>query len=215
MPRLTAASASRRPPRARGSFVTNPLDGWTDTLSRHGNLAASPFLTLDQRLEEKQGIVWQTAALEAPLTIVGPISMHLVAASTAPDTDWFVRISDVDPSGSATLLTQGFLRAPHRALDAGQSRPERPWRPHDARVPIVPGEMTEYEIEVWPTANEFAMGHRLRVQLTSNDTPNHTAGHLRIDRDAPAVEIDPHLPAVQTIHYGGADGTSLLIPVLP
>ena len=207
--RETVAAAGTR------SYVTNPLDGWTTTLSRHGNLAASPFLILDQQLEQAQGLVWDTAPFDAPITIVGPISMRLVAASTAQDTDWFVRISDVDPSGAASLLTEGFLRASHRALDATRSRPERPWHPHDARVPIVPGEMTEYEIEVWPTANEFAVGHRLRVQLTSNDTPNHAPGHLQIDRDGAGVDFQPHQPAVQTIRFGGAGGTSLLIPTLP
>ncbi|MGH7820736.1 MAG: hypothetical protein ACREQ9_13280, partial [Candidatus Binatia bacterium] len=63
---------------------------------------------------------------------------------------------------------------------------------------------------------EFAAGHRLRVQLTSNDAPNHAAGHLRIDRDDPSGnEIEPHLPSINTVRYGGSEGTSILLPVLP
>jgi uncharacterized protein len=205
-----------RAPEGEQSFPTSPADGWTATLGRHGNLAVTPYLPFDQSYEDHGGLVWQTPPLERPLTLAGPISMRLVAKSTASDTDWFVRVSDVAPDGKATLLTEGYLRASHRALDKARSRPERPYHPHTNPTPIEPGAWTPYEIEVWPTANEFRPGHRLRVQLASNDTPNHTPGAFTLDRDDPSrFEFRPHEPGLNTVRYGGKDGSSLLLPVMP
>jgi putative CocE/NonD family hydrolase len=198
------------------SFFTNPLDGWTNTLGRHGDLAVTPYLPLDQSKESHEGLVWQTPTLDKSLTLAGPISMHLVARSTAPDTDWFVRVSDVAPGGEATLLTEGFLRASHRALDRRRSRPERPYHPHTNPTPIEPGAWVPYEVEVWPAANEFRPGHRLQIQLASNDTPNHTPGTATVDKEDPArFELRPNLPALNSVRYGGRDGSSVLLPVLP
>ena len=207
--------AEAPPADGAGSYLTNPLDGWTNTLSRHGVVAVSPYLPFDQSLESEQGLVWSTPVLEEPQRLAGPLSLSLVAQTTAPDTDWVVRVSDVDPSGTATLVTEGYLRASHRELDAARSRPGRPYHPHTGTEPVPAGEWVPYEIEVWPTAIELAPGHRLQVQLTSNDTPNHTPGTVQVDKDDPSrVDVRPHQPALNTVRYG-ADGSSLVLPVLP
>jgi hypothetical protein len=54
------------------------------------------------------------------------------------------------------------------------------------------------------------------VQLASNDTPNHTPGTFTLDRDDPSrFDFRPHEPALNTVRYGGKDGSSLLLPVMP
>src|SRR5262249_33162064 len=68
---------------------------------------------------------WETAPMTEPMDLVGPAVLHLQAASTATDTDWIVRVSDVAPDGTVNPLTQGWLRASHRAVDEQRSRP---WR---------------------------------------------------------------------------------------
>lgn len=213
---LGAGTISETPPAAgEAVYATNPLDGWTNTFSRHGVVAVSPYMPQDQKLESNQGLVWQTPVIEEPLALVGPLSMSLVAKSTAPDTDWVVRVSDVGTDGKATLVTEGYLRASHRELDAARSRPGRPWHPHSATEPVPAGEWVPYEIEIWPTALELEPGHRLMVQLTSDDTPNHTPGTVQVDKDDPTrLDVRPHLPAVNTVRYG-AEGSSLVLPVAP
>jgi hypothetical protein len=187
------------------------MDGWTNTLSRHGNGALTPYLPLDQEIERGAGLSWETEPLREPLTLTGPASMRLVASSSAPDTDWIVRLSDVKPDGTATLLTEGYLRASHRELDQARSLPERPYHTHTNPQPIEPGRFIRYEIEVWPTANEFKPGHRLRIQLTSHDSPNHMPGTMEVNRSAGRVTFVPHQPAQNTVRYGES---SLLLPVL-
>jgi uncharacterized protein len=196
------------------SYAANPAEGTSVTFDRHGTMAASPYDPQDQSLESGLGLVWRTEALSRPLTLVGPMAVHLLASTTADDTDWFVRVSDEDPSGHATLLTEGFLRASHRELDPARSTELRPYHPHVEPTPVQPNATVPYEIEVWPTAYQFAVGHRVRVQLTSRDTPNHLPGTVRVDRANPgASTFVPLAPSVNTVRYGGAEGSSVVLPV--
>lgn len=149
---------------------------------------------------------FETPALERDLVVTGPIELRLRARtdrlppSYGPpqgitglwaeqvlpdqlDTDFVVKLSDVRADGTSTLIQSGFLRASHRAVDEGRSRPGQPFHPHDpARLlPVEAGAPTEYRIEVRPTSKRFRAGHRLRIALSSADTPN------RLTRLTPVV----------------------------
>jgi predicted acyl esterase len=116
-------------------------------------------------------IAWESDALAAPVELIGPFVLHLLAASTATDTDWIVKLLDVAPDGTALNLTQGWLRASHRALDARRSRPYRPVPAGTKPQPLEPGKPTGFDIAILPLARRFQPGHRLRLELTSADTP--------------------------------------------
>jgi predicted acyl esterase len=103
------------------------------------------------------------------------------------DTDLVVKLSDVAPDGTSTLLTTGYLRASHRQLhDCAEPRPGvctlydhgivvNPvhWDDQGHQAPPVAGETYDYEIELWPTSKRFPAGHRVRIALYSADTANH------------------------------------------
>jgi len=114
-------------------------------------------------------LAWDTRPLERAVDLVGPFVLHLEASSTATDTDWIVKLCDVAPDGRVLDLTQGWLRASHRAVDEERSKPYHPYHPHDRFDPLTPGEPTSFEIEVLPTAHRFLPGHRMRLLLTSQD----------------------------------------------
>ena len=137
--------ASRWPPAGTGarrlglgadtrSYVTNPSAGFSLAFNKYGTVAGTPFVPTDQRLEGPQGITFRTPALERALDVVGPTGLRLVAASTAGDTDWHAKLSDVAPDGSETLVTEGALRASHRALDHAPEHGHSPL-PHAHRPP--------------------------------------------------------------------------------
>ena len=107
-------------------------------------------------------LAWESAAAEEPVELIGGCVLHLVAASTANDTDWIVKLQDVAPGGSARDLTQGWLRASHRALDPARSTPHFPDHPHDRIEPLTPGEPTEFEIAILPTAHDPGSVVRVR-----------------------------------------------------
>ena len=193
-------------------YVSDPAAGWSLAFNQYGTVAASPYVPLDQRLEGPHGLTFRTRELERPLTLTGPIALKLRAASTATDTDWHAKLSDVAPDGSESIITEGSLRASHRALDRERSTPLRPYHTHTDPQPIEPGRFYDYEVEIWQTAYELERGHRLQLRLTSTDLPTHLPGWARIDRDDPAsAHVELLAPAVNTVRY---EGSRLVLPVL-
>lgn len=195
------------------SYVTKPVDGWTSTLGRYPNIAGVPYRPLDQRLEHGAGLVWETPAAASTYTVAGPARMRVRAASTAPDVDWIVKISELAPSGEARLISEGQLRASHRELDQ-LSRPHAPYHTHTTPTPIARGTFYDYDIAVASVGIEVKPGYRLRVQLTSNDSPSHLHGNLKLDRNSGDLNFVPHEPATNTVRFG-RDGTWIDIPILP
>src|SRR4051794_808822 len=190
---------------ATGAYVADPAAGLSMAFDQYGTVAATPYLPTDQRLEGPHGLTFRTAPFTAPRDLVGPVALHLVAASSATDTDWYAKLADVAPDGSESIITEGALRASHRALDAAKSRPERPYHPHTDPQPIEPGRFYDYDIEIWPTAYELAPGHRLQVRLTSTDAPTHLDGTVVVDRDHPeGTRVDLLPPAIETVRYRGS-----------
>jgi predicted acyl esterase len=183
--------------------------GGAGTLSPEPGPASGATYTYDPAsVEAYRGgpqLVYRTAPFEAATEITGPMALDLWAVSTAVDTDWFVTLFDEGPDGTTRHLTNGWLRASHRALDPIRSRPWQPFHPHLAAEPLVPGEATPFAIEVWPTSNVFRAGHRLRVEIASCDDQAHLGDAHQ------AVQ----LPARNTILTGGAHPSRLLIPVIP
>jgi len=56
-------------------------------------------------------LVYTTDPFNKPLTIAGPVSARLYAASSAKDTDWFMLLSEVKAGGEILPLAQGKVRA--------------------------------------------------------------------------------------------------------
>lgn len=207
------AADDRTPSPGQGAqYVTNPAAGLSMAFDKYGTVAATPYLPTDQRLEGPHGLTFRTRVLHRPLSLVGPIGLHLVAASTATDTDWYAKLSDVAPDGSESIITEGSLRASHRALDHRKSTPARPCHTHTDPQPIQPNRFFRYAIEIWPTAYQLAPSHRLQLRLTSSDLPTHLPGSFELDRDHPQdVRVEPNPPATNTVRF---KGSYLVLPVI-
>ena len=204
---------AKRAAEGSSSYVTDPAAGLSMTFDDQGTVAITPYIPLDQRVEEEQGLTWRTPALSAPMTLAGPIALHLVASSTATDTDWFAKLSDVAPDGTQSIVSEGQLRASLRALAHG-STPEQPLETLSTPEPISPGGFYDYEIGIAPTAYRFAAGHRLQLRLTSYNMPNALPGTIDLNESAPASSSFAALPpATNTVRYGGKHGTALLLSV--
>ena len=149
-------------------------------------------------------LVFRTEPAEKPFEITGPLVLKLFAISDQDDTDWFVFIKDEFQDGSEKILTRGFLKASHRALDIEKSKSWRPWHPHDKVELITPGEVYEYEIEIVPTCNLFLEGHSLKLEISSCD---------------PATNLiythDPIPRSVTNTILTGKDQSRLIAPYIP
>src|SRR5260221_7370675 len=151
----------------------------------------------------RPAVTYRTAPFGTPTEITGPLALYLVAASSARDQDWIVIVSDEAPGGKARELTRGWLRASHRALDAGRSTPSRPFHPHDRADPVPAGEAAERAVEIWPTRHAFAAGHRPRLDIDHSDDQSHTP-------DAQGAVLLPSQNRIQE----GDHRSRLLVPIV-
>ncbi len=97
------------------------------------------------------------------------------------DVQWVVEVNDVFPSGRARNITSGWLSAENRPCDPENPRALDgnyvafdPFYDHAYKnpSPIEENRVYPYVIEVWPTANVFKKGHRIRVSLSASDFPH-------------------------------------------
>jgi putative CocE/NonD family hydrolase len=111
-------------------------------------------------------LVYTSEVLGEDYTVLGPVHATVFAATSAPDTDFVVRLVDVYPDGRAIGVTDGVIRASEReAFPApGVIRPAEP-------KPVEPGRIYEYRVDLWATGITFKAGHRIRVQVTSSCFP--------------------------------------------
>jgi uncharacterized protein len=145
-------------------------------------------------------LVYTSPPLRGDLTVVGRVTATLHAATTAPDTDFTVKLCDVSPEGRSVNVQEGIVRARYRN---SASRAER----------VEPDEVYEYRIELGPTAYVFGAGHRLRVQVSSSDFPQwdrnlNTGGELGAE-GAAAARV-----ATQTVLHDANHPSRITLPVL-
>jgi putative CocE/NonD family hydrolase len=112
----------------------------------------------DQRGYEDNVLTYTTEVLDEPIDVTGRVKAVLHASSSAIDTDWVVRITDVHPDGTSMLVCDGILRA--RFNDSF----EKP-------TALVPYKPTEFVVDLWATSHVFQKGHRLRVAVASSSFP--------------------------------------------
>lgn len=144
-------------------------------------------------------LTYTTEPLAEDVEVTGPVTAVLYASSTALDTDWVVKLCDVDPTGYSRLLTEGILRAWYR------DSKEHP-------TLLVPGTVYPFTIDLWATSNLFKKGHRIRVTVSSSNFPrydrNPNTGHEVKDEKEMVV-------AVNTIYHDPDHPSHLVLPIIP
>jgi hypothetical protein len=146
-----------------------------------GGLPPDPCTQDDRSVQSGPGaLTYTTAPFSQPTVLAGPSDVTLFARASTAQTEWVVRLEDVAPDGSSLPLTSGALLGSLRALDPAASwdapggRPLLPYHPYTraSERPVIPGQLTRYDIEVFPTFARLAPGHRLRVTINTADTPH-------------------------------------------
>jgi putative CocE/NonD family hydrolase len=155
------------------SYVYDPAAGATVPAGKDGPDGFLPYAPLDQTLDEPQGLTYSTPALTQALPLAGPSELHFWAITEGSDMAYVARLIDVAPDGSTRLITQGWLRSSFRYVDPARSRPGSPYLPDDRTLPVTIGLPIEYRMDIWDIAYTLAPGHRLRLWLSSSDTPTH------------------------------------------
>lgn len=182
------------------------------------------------------GVTFRTAPFAAQTEVTGPLVAHLAVSSTTTDADLFVTLSLRDPAGVEALfvtamepqapVTQGWLRLTHRKVDEELSEPWRPWHPHDEPLPVVPGEVYDVDVEIWPTSVVVPAGWTLELTVQGQDydhgLPDRPTWHGREHfgsgpywHELPGDRDRPQFSGRTTVHAGPDHPSHLLLPVVP
>lgn len=143
-------------------------------------------------------LVYTSEPLKEDIVIAGDIYATLYASSSAKDTDWIVRLTEVDEEGNSIRLSDGIIRARYRN---SFENPEL----------LKPGKIEKYEIKMSKIANVFKKNHRIRVSVTSGAKnlafPNHNTGN------DPAADIEM-VKAVQRVYHDEKNPSHVKLPVI-
>ena len=154
---------------------------------------------IDQRPVDGICLTYTSEPLREELEVTGPVKAVLFGMSSAPDTDWVVRLTDVHPDGYSRPLCDGILRARYRESFAHPRLLE-------------PGKVYRFEVDLWGTSNVFLEGHRIRVVVTSSSFP-------RFDRNlntgGPIHREASGQPAINTVMRDAMRPSHIVLPVIP
>ncbi|GGH81817.1 putative CocE/NonD family hydrolase [Pullulanibacillus pueri] len=204
---------------SQGQARTSPDDGIL-SVSKPGNQLEdqytfdpenpTPFLidvsenecSVPENYEEVEArddvLVYTSTPLTEDVEIAGNVYAVIYASSTARDTDWVVRLTDVDEEGHSIRLSDGIIRARYR---------------HSFENPelLEPGKVEKYELKMTKIANCFKKGHRIRVSITSGadhlSFPNHNTGNNPADDTK-------YIIAHQKVYHDDRYPSHILLPIV-
>ncbi|MBC9209788.1 CocE/NonD family hydrolase [Roseomonas aerophila] len=209
-PRATPISWTADPahpiPTVGGAITSmEPLisGGAYDQREREGMFAhTAPYLPLASRPDV---VVFETPVLDSDVEIIGPVMAHLWVASDAPDTDITAKLVDVHPpsadypQGFAMNLTEGILRLRYRDDPANPSLLE-------------PGVPVRITVELFPTANLFKAGHRIRLDIASSEFPHYD---INPQTGEPEGAWRRMRVATNTLFVDASRPSHVVLPVVP
>ena len=85
-------------------------------------------------------------------------------------------------------------------------------RGYDRELPLTPGSVERYDIDLWFSSRVFEPGHRIRVAVSSALFPKYDRN---LNTGEPASVSAHMLKAEQTIYHDAARASSLVLPVIP
>jgi putative CocE/NonD family hydrolase len=150
-------------------------------------------------------LVFQSEPFQEDLEVTGEIEVRLWASSTALDTDFTAKLVDVYPpnsdfpGGFDLNIADGIIRARFRE----SLRKE---------VLMKPGTIYPFSIKLYPTANIFKRGHRLRVDVSSSNFPRFD---VNPNTGEPLNNHRRSLVATNTVYHDAEHASHIVLPLVP
>jgi len=144
----------------------------TGTMTRwHTNLTGGDIVYPDRASEDAKLLTYTSEPLAVDSEITGAPVVTLYVSSTHEDGAFHVYLEDVAPDGRVTYITEGILRAVHRAVTDPPYATTSPFHSlerTDAQ-PLVPGDVAELQIGLYSTSVLIRAGHRIRIAIAGHD----------------------------------------------
>lgn len=150
-------------------------------------------------------LAFQTEPLAEAVELTGPITVKLWISSDCPDTDFTAKLVDVYPpsedypDGFAMNLCHGILRARYRDS----------WELPEL---MTPGSVYPITIEMFPTSNLFAVGHRIRLDIASSNFPHFDVNPNTGEPEARATAMRV---ATNRVYLDQSHPSHVILPVIP
>jgi predicted acyl esterase len=184
------------------------------------------------------GLTFISRPLTEETEITGPLAGNLRISSTTEDADIFLvfrvfspdlrEVTFVGAIDPHTPIAQGWLRASHRKLDEGLSRPYRPYHTHEEVQPLQPGTPVDLVIEIWPTSIVVPKGYRIALSVRGKDYMWQATTGAKLSNFknellgcGPFLHDDPRdrsprlLAGTTTLHFDWKGACSLIVPIIP
>jgi putative CocE/NonD family hydrolase len=192
--RLSTIASTSGVDRYKVDYTTTsgPKTRWTGGAPAYPDMAAN----------DRKALTYTTSVLTDDVEITGHPVVHVWIECPVEDVDIFAYLEEVEPNGRSTYITDGCLRASHRRLNApSHHRMGLPYHRSFARdrEPL-PDEPVELTFDLYPTANLFEAGHRIRLSITCADDDNNQTPHVN-----PAPEV--------TIYRNAEKPSRILLPI--
>jgi putative CocE/NonD family hydrolase len=144
-------------------------------------------LLTDQRPVDAFSLTYDTAPLEAEVSMLGVAHVRLLAAADAPLANWIVRLEDVAEDGRVTAITGAALAGAQRR---SMEHPE----------PLAPGQEYVLDFDLHLSTWVWPRGHRIRVAISNAQWP--------------MLWPTPYLMTT-ALRLGGAGGSAIMLPIVP
>lgn len=146
----------------------------------------------------KDVLVYTSTAFTTPTTMCGPMTVSLVAASSARDTDWAAKVLAVRPDGFVLRLNDGIVRARFRN---GRTREEL----------LTPGAVETYTIDAWSTCIQFQPGWKVRLEIASHAFPKFD---VNLQTGGPIGKEVDGVVADQAVYHDRARASYVELPIV-
>ena len=193
-------------------FIPRPIDS-ADPMQW------KPWLVHDQRFVSGRPDVaeWTSAPLEKGVHIMGAPEVELFAATTGTDSDWVVKLIDVYPNDIPEPASQGGK--PSMAgfqlpigIEIFRGRYLKSFAQPSA---LTPGKVEHYSWTLPNVDHTFLPGHRIMVQVQSSLFPLYDRNPQTYVENMMYAKKTDYRKATQSIWFGGANPSSIVLPVVP
>jgi putative CocE/NonD family hydrolase len=166
-------------------------------LNLGGPTVPGPF---DQHRVERRNdvLVYTSPTLDQTIEVVGDPHVTLFVSTSAPDTDFIVKLCDVSPDRTSRNIADGMIQLSWQ-------------RDNSSGSPEAPDDVTPIKIDLGLVGHAFLVGHRIRLQVSSSAFP-HFNRNLNTGQPAD-IEADAVI-AHQRIHRSQRYASHLALPVV-
>jgi putative CocE/NonD family hydrolase len=156
---LAAAPPANDAPDSFTYDPMNPVPSYGGNVCCTGNAVQGGAWDQTKMEERDDILVYTSEVLKEGIELSGPIDVTLYVSSDAKDTDFTVKLIDVDEQGKAWNLDETIQRMRYRN---GYDRP---------LVWMQPNQVYKVTFQPMTTSNYFAAGHRIRLEVSSSNFP--------------------------------------------